>query len=357
MNIAITAEIMDDTEPTGCQYYTYHLIQALLRTDRHRFTIIGSERTPFHLFDGSGRFIRHKPIRIGGTAFFSSILHPLRGLDQYDLVHCPSVIAPFFSKPKSPLVMTVYDMTPILFPEYHKFTRTLYFKHFLRFRLSIANKFIAISKSTKKDLEDIFRIPMDRIVTIYPGVDPVFKHSDSSKEDYILCVSTLEPRKNFERIIQSYISIKEKNNISTRLVIVGRSGWKYDTIFKVPSEYKDHIEFTGYVNRKRLVELYQKALVFLYPSLYEGFGLPVLEAMACGCPVITSSTSSLPEAGGDAAVYVNPYDAGEIERAVLALLRDEDARRELSARGLARAREFTWKRTAEEVLDVYESLA
>ncbi|MBF0552519.1 MAG: glycosyltransferase family 4 protein [Deltaproteobacteria bacterium] len=356
MRIAITTEITDDPEPTGCQYYASHLVNELLRRNDLDITLIGSDRFRRELFPDQARVYIHKPFRIMNTAFLSALINPPRCLDEFDIVHCPASIAPFFFKPKARVIMSVHDLIPNLFPEYNTARRNIYFKYLLQPRLRNVDKLISISDNTKNDLIRVFNIPSERIQTIYAGVDEQFQPDDRPKEEFILAVSTLEPRKNLKGIINSYIRLKKQSHISAKLFLVGRCGWYYHDILKVPDEYRDDIKFLGYVPRDRLVELYQTALFFVFPSFYEGFGLPVLEAMACGCPVITSNQSSLPEVGGQACHYIDPYQPEQMDQAMHLLLEDEAYRADLAARGLIQAQKFSWKRCAEETTAVYKSL-
>jgi glycosyltransferase involved in cell wall biosynthesis len=177
--------------------------------------------------------------------------------------------------------------------------------------------------------------------------------------DYILSVGTLQPRKNLPRLIEAFIEARKRPGFDCRLVLVGKKGWGPDEAKALPAgvlQRKDVI-FTGYVEDEDLPALYSGSMAFAYPSLYEGFGLPVLEAMACGTPVLTSQVSSLPEVCGDAAVYVHPLRTEEICRALLALGSDKDLRKALQARGLLRAQKFSWRESARKTLAVYESVA
>jgi len=216
--------------------------------------------------------------------------------------------------------------------------------------------FIATSQNTKKDLIDRFNISPEKIEVIYEGVSDRFKPGKQKKQNFVLAVSTLEPRKNFVRIIQSYINLREKFSAAEDLIIVGKKGWHFKEILNIPPEYESHIDFTGYVSENKLIELYQTAKIFVYPSLYEGFGLPVLEAMACGCPVITSNVSSLPEVAGDAAILVDPYNTDALTDAMHKVLTNENLRERLAVMGLERAKKFSWERCARETLNVFNTL-
>jgi glycosyltransferase involved in cell wall biosynthesis len=177
--------------------------------------------------------------------------------------------------------------------------------------------------------------------------------------DYILSVGSLQPRKNLVRLIHAYVNLRRRDDdVDHQLVIVGKKGWLYQDIFRAAREspFVEDIIFTGYVPEEDLPALYSGATVFVYPSIFEGFGLPVLEAMACGVPVITSNSSSLPEVVGEAAILVNPYDERAIEVALRQVVWNAELRRELSERGLRRAQQFSWRRTAELTVRAYEEV-
>jgi len=356
VRIGITAELLSNIPLTGVELYTYNLIKELLESKKHNFTLICAPNTPRKLVPGSAEIVVHKPFRLFGTKFFSYLVMPPKCLNEFDLIHCPTVAAPFFFRPRGKVVMTVHDLTPVINPKWHILRRRLYFKCILKYRFKYVDMFIATSQNTKKDLIDRFNISPEKIEVIYEGVSDRFKPGKQKKQNFVLAVSTLEPRKNFVRIIQSYINLREKFSAAEDLIIVGKKGWHFKEILNIPPEYESHIDFTGYVSENKLIELYQTAKIFVYPSLYEGFGLPVLEAMACGCPVITSNVSSLPEVAGDAAILVDPYNTDALTDAMHKVLTNENLRERLAVMGLERAKKFSWERCARETLNVFNTL-
>jgi len=233
---------------------------------------------------------------------------------------------------------------------------------FIRLALKNSEKIIAVSQSTKKDLISLFKVQEEKIDVISWGVSSKY-HVIEDKEEvrsslikynlpekFILFVGTLEPRKNIKRLIEAYYIISAQ----AHLVIVGKRGWFYKEIFQRIKELKleNKIIFLDYVPGKDLPSLYNKAICFIYPSLYEGFGLPPLEAMACGCPVITSNISSLPEVVGNAAILVNPYKIDEITSALRKILTNEGLQQEFKKKGLAQAQKFSWRKTSEHILKI-----
>ncbi|RXE55921.1 glycosyl transferase family 1 [Methanoculleus taiwanensis] len=285
-----------------------------------------------------------------------------------DVLHCPESASIFTQIPDTKKIITVYDTTPVLFPE--TFTKGTLLRYKILFSKSISSSdmVISISNSTKQDLIRYFHVPEDKITVIHLAADDCYQvlpHSaiqifrDRYKLDYpfILYVGTLEPRKNLSTVIKAFYQLK-KEGLKHKLVIAGGKGWKYNTIFQLVSDLnlEKDVCFTGYVPKNDLPALYNAADVFVYPSLYEGFGLPPLEAMACGCPVITSNTSSLPEVVGDAGIMINPHDYEKLAEAIDSVLSGVELKKQLSKMGQARAAEFSWKRCAKETCKVYNDL-
>ncbi|MCS7287390.1 MAG: glycosyltransferase family 1 protein [Anaerolineae bacterium] len=279
-----------------------------------------------------------------------------------DLFHATEHLLPRFSRIKT--VFTLHDLIFLFHPETHKpmnrWFLTLMMPRFLR----AADAVITVSECTKKDAMRFYNIPEEKITVIYEGVSPRF-HPVSSEivgavrlkyglpERFILYVGTIEPRKNLIALLEALHYLLTTYHL--QLVIVGKKGWLYEGFFRRLRELglEERVHFTGYVPDEDLPALYSAADLFVFPSLYEGFGLPVLEAMACGVPVICSNTSSLPEVAGDAALLVDPTDVQALAKAIERALTDETLRAMLRAKGLERARMFTWEKTAQKTLEVY----
>ncbi|MDD3521278.1 MAG: glycosyltransferase family 1 protein, partial [Actinomycetota bacterium] len=214
-----------------------------------------------------------------------------------------------------------------------------------------------------------FHVPEEQIDVVYLGVghifsDPIIEENRQkvlekykiNGLDYLLCVSSIEPRKNFERIINVFSEmIKQEKYSNLYLVCAGGAGWKNEKIYELvrKNNVEKRVKFLGFVDERDLPSVYSGARLFLYPSLYEGFGLPVLEAMSSKVPVITSDVSSLPEVAGDAAVMINPYNEKDIFNAVENVLNNENLRKQLITEGTERANLFTWESTAQKTLEVY----
>ena len=253
----------------------------------------------------------------------------------------------------------IYDLIPWLYPEtlHPKIIST--HKRRMRWVKKEAEEIIAISQSTKRDLVNIVGINEKKITIVYPGLDQArFCPQSQTKinqvkkkyqlKNYILALGTREPRKNFARVISAFEQLENNNQ---QLAIVGKYGWGKEV--KTPNS---KIKILGYVPDEDLPSLYSGAKVFVYPSLYEGFGMPVVEAQACGCPVITSNTSSLPEAAGEGAILVDPKNDQQIVQAIKKITTDQNLRKRLINRGIRNAKRFSWLETAKGVLAIIENL-
>ncbi|MCK4919192.1 MAG: glycosyltransferase family 4 protein [Candidatus Pacebacteria bacterium] len=231
-----------------------------------------------------------------------------------------------------------------------------------------SDKIIAVSNSTKNDLTKIYKIDFEKIKVVYSGINQEqgVENNESEvrkkyklPEKYILYLGTIEPRKNIVSIIRAFEKLKyNTKDKDLKLVIAGSKGWLYKNVFEVAenSKYKKDIIFTGFVDDEDKSVLYKLAGIFVYPSFYEGFGFPPLEAMQNKTPVITSNLSSLSEAVGDAAIMVNPYNIDELARAMENLLSDENLKNNLIEKGIQQTKKFSWQKCAEETLDVLKSL-
>jgi len=266
-------------------------------------------------------------------------------------------------------VLTIHDILfeshPEFFPPFHRWL----LKRFIPFSARRATMVISVSEFTKKELVKYYRVPEEKIAVIYEGASAAYAPVENKDliaatlrrykihKKYILFVGRIEPRKNLTGILEGFDFVKKRGHTDVCLVIVGQQ----DKIFQESTlseavrrmGLSSDVLFTGGVSEKDLAILYNGALVLAYPAFAEGFGLPVLEAMACGTPVITSNTTSLPEVVGDAAVLINPQDHGEIARSLEQVLADEALRRALSAKGLKRSETFTWEKAAQQTVQVY----
>jgi len=231
-----------------------------------------------------------------------------------------------------------------------------------------ADHVIAVSAATRQDLIDLYHTPPEKITVLHHGVAPQFQPiADSAQlarvrhkynlgdRPFVLSVSTIQPRKNYRRLIQAFAQIDDAYS----LVLAGGKGWGFDDIFAdvVHLGLKDRVHFPGFIADADLPALYNAASLFIYPSLYEGFGLPILEAMACGTPVVAGSQSSLPEVVGEAGLLVDPYNVDAIAAAILRVLAEPDLHRQLSQAGHQQVKKFTWHRMATQLYALYQQLS
>ena len=284
-----------------------------------------------------------------------------------ELLHSPVNVQPMFLHCKS--VVTVMDLSFMVFPDSFRPANRFYQRTFTRWSVQRATHLVAISASTAHDLTSFFAVPQERISVTYPGVDaayrPVmqsdimddFRRRRHLPERFIFFVGTLEPRKNLLTLLQAYAQFKRQSDTAHKLVLGGASGWFYQPVLTAVQEMGigTDVIFPGFIPDNELPLWYNAADVFVYPSVYEGFGLPPLEAMACGVPVIVSDASSLPEVVGEAGLLVDPHEPVEWGNALSLLCKDADLRSELTSRGLARAQEFSWTRMARETISVYRT--
>jgi len=354
----------------GIGNYIKNLLSALSRIDfDNEYLVFGSPENLCHLEGIGSRFhielVTSKPVL---RVLWEQTVLParLRG-KRIDVYHGPAFVAPLVKTCSQ--VVTVHDVTSHVVSERHLFYRRLYLKAVIPTVIRRSDRVIADSESTKRDILSFGWAREERVCVVHLGVgrgyEPVAdgEHLASVRKKYglvrefILFVGMIEPRKNVEVLVDAY----QRDALSDRfdLVLAGSLGWGYSGLLRkiAGSRVKGFIRMPGYVEDADLPALYSAASVFVYPSLYEGFGLPVLEAMACGAPVITSTASSLPEVAGEAAILVDPNDVGALASAIRRILGDESLRKELSRRGRERAKLFTWESVAEKTLEVYRGAA
>ena len=356
---------------TGIGYYSYNLLQSISDFSVARWFKVFVSPKVSKKIDFLKKFSilpTYSKIRL-----YHSNWHVLKTIlkEKLTLYHSvDNITLPLIKLCK--YVITVHDLVPILYPNTVSKLHTL--SYYLCFRriTEIADIIITVSENTKRDLIRLFKVPEEKIRVIYNGYDKkTFRIVDESEAiariklkykidtpSYLLYVGALEPKKNLGRLIDAYYELIKTNRDlrnNYKLVIVGKKAWMYKDIFKEVKRLgiESYIIFTGFVPQEDLVYLYNGAKLFLFPSIYEGFGLPVLEAMACGVPVVTSNISSLPEITGDAALLVNPLDPKEITKAILRLLYDEQLYLRLKQNGLKQAQKFSWERCAYETLEAY----
>jgi glycosyltransferase involved in cell wall biosynthesis len=265
-------------------------------------------------------------------------------------------------------VLTVHDLVYHLFPAYHRSMNYWYLNTAMPLFARRADAVIAISQSTKRDLMRYYQVPEDKITVVYEAASSRFRPASAEAvaeakasyrlpDKYVLALGTIEPRKNLNRLLDAVCMIRQKDP-ELSLVIVGHAGWLYQDFFQHIEKLDDPkaVLLSGYVPDADLPAVITGAKAYVLASFYEGFGLPILEAMACGTPVVSSNTSSMPELGAKAARYFDPHDLQDMVTAISAVLEDADLREEMRRRGFEQAARFSWKRTARETLAVYNGL-
>ena len=298
--------------------------------------------------------------------FFPNYLEPI--LEKPDIFHGTNYTTYPFKHPQK--IINIYDLTFIKYPDYIDSVVKKYQKRVINC-LQWTDLIITSSEYCKKEISKYLNVSTKKIwvtplASRYQNYDidrPIerelyLQYKAYLSRPYILFVGTLEPRKNINNFLASFNYLKEKYKIEHNLILIGQKGWNYEPILKAidNSPWRHCIRHLGYLSDRVVAMFYQKAELLAYPSYYEGFGLPVLEAMTLGTPVVTSNTSSLPEVAGDAALLVNPHNSFEIAEAILAIINNSQLRHNLISKGKERAKQFSWQKTARLTLDAYKSL-
>lgn len=367
MKIGIIADYYN--EIGGISTYTGNLVSQLLRLDRkNSYYLISYTHCHERPLPPEREIIIPPPAIPFRRTYWKNYLLPKKlAVLDLDIVHDLSGNAPFPADGRFARIVTIHDISPLLFPRTHTLTNRLQTEK-LRLQLTgRVDSIITDSDNTRRDIIRYFGIRDDRITVAYLGISPDFRPDVPAKtlaavkrnyalpEQFLLFVGRLEPRKNIPMLIRAFRRSLTalKLMYDMHLVIIGQKGWGYDEIFRLAAGDRT-IRILETVPTGDLPAFYHHASAFVYPSLYEGFGLPVLEAMACGCPVITSRTSSLPEVVGDAAYFVNPNSDVTIISAIQSVLFSPALRQRMSRRGLHISRKFTWYKTALQTLSVYQ---
>ncbi len=353
-------------ERSGIGFYTERLFAGLFEVDRaNEYTLfsnaeVRSDRIPARLVHRGHRF----PVR---GVWMQVVLPFLLRRARVDVCHYTNYVAPLLSG--RPSVVTFHDMTVLLLPGCSPWKKRLLLRPLIPLIARRADAIIAVSESARRDILRLLRVPQEKIHVIHEGVEPIFRPVEDARErarvrgryglrgPYLIAVGTVEPRKNLVRLSRAFREVRDETGRDLRLLLVGGKGWRGEEILReVRKVAGEAVVWAGYAPSEDLPALYSGAEALVYPSLYEGFGLPVIEAMACGTPVITSNNSSLREVAGDAALLVDPEDTGDIAAAVRRVIEDAGLREGLRRKGLARAAQFSWEEAAKQTLKVYEQV-
>lgn len=363
---------------TGIGYYTYNLIRALqasnkpieilinygLRWSRHLSPDV--EPKIITLAKSFKRFIPKGYVLYSYYISLSYIYGNIK--HRPDIFHYTNYCATKFNRPT---VITVCDLSYLRYPETLPADRLAWLRDYLPESIENSSKILTISEFSKSEILKFFPIPADKVVVTYCGIDSCYRPLDEEEikkqlqsldlepKRYILSVGTIEPRKNLKVVIEAYAQLPARVREYYPLVIVGGRGWKESSIMDIidPLEKRGQIRVLGYIPQEVLPAIYNGAKVFVFPSIYEGFGMPVTEAMACGTPVIASNVSSLPEVVGDSGLLLDPYDTDVWTRALEEMIDDDEKYNLLKKRGLERASLFSWEKTAEKTFQVYCEVA
>lgn len=255
-------------------------------------------------------------------------------------------------------VVTIHDLSYLYFPgEFLK--KDLYqLKNWTEYALNASSRIIAVSKTTKKDIMHEYGIPDERITVVYNGFENINKRIPQGKDrkkthPYFLYIGTIQPRKNLKILISAFSQFR-KTNPTYKLILAGKKGWLYESIFQFVEQLglKEHVVFPGFITEEEKDDLYKQATAFILPSLYEGFGIPLLEAMSHGCPVISSFSSSLPEVGADACLYFDPKNSEDLVEKMTSIVTNKDLARQLIQSGNKRIEAFSWITTGEQTLQI-----
>lgn len=362
-------------ERAGIGRYARELIRALSRLDhanRYLLFVPRDAHTDLLRFDWPPNFaIIRAPLT---ERYLAALWHRARVpfpietfIGAVDVFYSPDfLLPPTFARRK---LVTVHDLSYVRVPECFPAPLLRYLTRAVPPSLARADLILADAASTQRDLIDVYHIPSEKIRVLYSGVDARF-HPDISADararvraltrgkPYILSVGTLQPRKNYARLLEAFAKLIDNSQLpiaNCQLLIAGGRGWMYDEIFQTVARLnlRERVWFPEFVADDDLPALYAEATLFVYPSLYEGFGLPVAEALACGAPVVCSNASSLPEVAGDAALYFDPRDVDAMADAMARALSDESLRADLRARGFVQVKQFSWEKAAQELREYF----
>ena len=368
MRIAIDARKLHDF---GIGTYIRNLLKYLARLDGDTEYVLLCKPQDVTVVDRLAPNFRALPETSRPYSVAEQFLMPARLLTQnVSLFHAPHYVLPPLVPCRA--VVTIHDCIHLMFPQYlpnrlaHGYARANLWAAAKR-----AERILTVSETSKADILRYCDVPADRIIVVYNAIDERFATPPDDEAvarvreryrldgPFALYVGNIKPHKNLERLIDAFDLVRRGGFERLELLIIGDQISKYPRLRRAVDQHKlhKHVRFLGFVADDTLAALYRLATVFVFPSLYEGFGLPPLEAMASGTPVVTSNRSSLPEVVGDAAVLVDPYSAASIAEGIQTVLSDAGLRRALSARGLARAREFSWEASVRRIHEVYMDVA
>ena len=364
MRVGIDARLVFYSK-AGIGQYIIHLTRALaeLDTPDDKFVLLQSRKDDTKIIDNHN-FSRYSLWTPSHHRLEQPALRFETVRRRLDLLHSPDFIPPFRRNYKS--VITVHDLAFLLYPQFMTTESARYYGQIDQ-AVRSTDHIIAVSKATKQDLISLLGVPDEKITVIYEGCNPLYGPLDKEKavafcrdrwgldENFIFFISTIEPRKNIPTLLRAFKYLQDKYKRKEKLVLAGTKGWLFEEVERTIDELNlaNEVVLIGRVRDSEVNYLYNAASMLVFPSFYEGFGLPPLEAMTCGTPTIVSNIKVMPEVVGDAALIIDPHDEDDVAVAMHRLLVDEDLRSELIAKGLKRAEKFSWEKAACETLKVY----
>ena len=360
MKIAILADPLDN-QSAGVHTYTRELVYALskLESREHEFLIVREKVDPDLPLEQLAVKNIHLPIGYASLRLFFIIPYLLRS-HNVDAVLEPAHFGPFNLSKSVKRITMIHDLTPILFPEHHRYHSQLLQKIFLKGILKRSNIVLSNSENTSKDIRRVYPFTKNKVKTILLGRDTSFERASSRtyhnehnvNQPYFLCTGTIEPRKNLNLLLDAYQKFRDQSDGKTLLIFAGKLGWKTESfVSKLDNHpYKNDIILTGFISKTALIELYSHALALIYPSIYEGFGLPVLEAISCGTRVICSGNSSMPEVAGELGYYFEPTDMLALTQHMHTIAKNvitDEERKDL----IQQSQKFSWDVSAQEFIE------
>jgi glycosyltransferase involved in cell wall biosynthesis len=356
-----------EREGSGNCTYIRNLVESLIKIDKENeyFLYITNINYPYYK-----RFRKDGNVYLCSTKSNNPFIRiPLLGIrtfiDKIDILHVLYIAPPIH---RGKLVLTIHDVSFLHFPECFRKLENIRQKILIPGNIKKADKVLTISKHSKKDITENYNVTDNKVKITYLGVKTIFKAVENLKDKseflkehgicgkFIFFLGRIDARKNIFALIKAFMSLKQQKQIPYQLVIAGKKDFLTKSMQKEidMSNYKKDIIFAGYLSEETLPIFYNFAEVFVYPSLYEGFGLPCLEAMACGCPVISSNCSSIPEVVGDAGILTDPCDVDKLASAIYKVVSNRELKLKMKKKGLQQAEKFKWENTARETLEIYK---
>lgn len=365
MNIAIDGNEANIDKRVGIGEYAFQLLRTISNNYKnHNFTVYLKQNPLSHM---PPQTLNWKYKIIGPKVLWTQVALPLRLFSQnHDLIFSPSHYGPRFTL--IPSVISVMDLSYIHYPSLFKKSDLVQLTNWTAYSVKNAKSILTISNFSKKEIVDYYKVAEDKVFVTYPGYKKDIFHTNYTSvqvngikkkyglNKYILFVGTIQPRKNITRLLFAFEKLS-KSFPDLKLVLVGKKGWLFEDIFTKIEDLKNRVLYLDYLDDKSLAKLYKGAQAFILPSLYEGFGITVIEAMASGCPVVISNGSSLKEIGGTSAIYIDPLSVDSISSGIINILNMPEAeKKQIIKEGLERIKTYSWEKCAKDTIEVFEDI-